>query len=791
MRPRYTDSVAFLKRWKPEGPWVLSAIQHGKKRTLTTATFELDEIDKLKAWLTKHGKSENIYFSVNPTRYPVFKKAERADIAKLAWLHVDVDPRAGEDLAEEQARILRLFKEDLPEGIPEPTCVVFSGGGYQGFWALTDPMELDGDVALCEKAKLYNLQIEQAFDADACHNVDRIMRLPGTVNRPDEKKRKKGRVEALAQVEFWNDTEYVLGDFAPAAPVQTADTGFASARPVSVSGNVRRLDSLDELGPDVKDYTKAVINIGHDAEDPGKWSSRSDVVWYISCELVRCNVDDDTIFSILTDPDFGISAHILDQDNPERSALRQIERAHEHAIHPELRRVNEKHAVVGDIGGKCRIISEVADGHIAGRTRLSFQAFADFRGRYMNKFVEVPSATGGPPTTRRLGDWWLGHPQRRQYETIIFAPEIEVPGAYNLWKGFAYQSKPGKCDLFLAHVLDNVCAGNAEHFEYLFGWMATAVQKPASPGHTAIVMRGDQGTGKSFFAKTFGKLFGRHFLQVSDPKHLVGSFNAHLRDCVVLFGDEAFYAGDKKHESVLKMLVTEETITIEAKGVDVVAAPNFVHLLMASNSDWVVPAGTGERRYLVLDVSDDQRRKSSYFRAIQAELDDGGYEALLYKLRTLDLSKFDVRALPRTAGLTEQKILSYKPTEDWWFSKLQSGEILTDRDWSDEVISSEVNEDYATSMKMFGGWTERSSATRLGLFLKKVVPPGWTLRGRRSGSVEVTVRGYTKRVNNPKTYRLPSLAVCRKLWDENFGGPFDWPKIDEVPGELVDQEPPF
>ena len=53
-----------------------------------------------------------------------------------------------------------------------------------------------------------------------------------------------------------------------------------------------------------------------------------------------------------------------------------------------------------------------------------------------------------------------------------------------------------------------------------------------------------------------------------NAKHLVGHFNAHLQHCSVLFADEAFFAGDRSHESVLKGLITEETLLIEPKGVD-------------------------------------------------------------------------------------------------------------------------------------------------------------------------------------------------------------------------------
>jgi hypothetical protein len=199
--------------------------------------------------------------------------------------------------------------------------------------------------------------------------------------------------------------------------------------------------------------------------------------------------------------------------------------------------------------------------------------------------------------TEAAGSWWLKSPHRRQYHGLTFAPGRDVEGFYNLWRGFAVQAIPGDCSMYLTHLKDVICKGNDQYFVYLISWMARAVQQPDSPGQVAVVLRGAQGTGKSFFAKVFGQLFGRHFLQVSDPKHLVGSFNAHLRDCVILFGDEAFFAGDKSHESVLKTLITEENMQIERKGFDVEQSPNYTHLIMASNSQWVVPAGANERRF--------------------------------------------------------------------------------------------------------------------------------------------------------------------------------------------------
>ena len=50
---------------------------------------------------------------------------------------------------------------------------------------------------------------------------------------------------------------------------------------------------------------------------------------------------------------------------------------------------------------------------------------------------------------------------------------------------------------------------------------------------------------------------------------------------------------------VLKGLITEPLLMIEQKGIDPVQWPNRVHVAMAANADWVVPASAGERRYAV------------------------------------------------------------------------------------------------------------------------------------------------------------------------------------------------
>ncbi|APO49863.1 RepB family DNA primase [Bradyrhizobium diazoefficiens] len=678
--PDNQAAADFLKLVYPEGPWVLTAIRTDRK-AIETRTFRPTDVEALLSWLKQHNGERNIYWSVNPPLRALSKKADREDIKEVAYLHVDIDPRAGEYLASERVRCAALLTDHLPSGIPQPTAVVFSGGGYQGFWKLDAPIPINGDLSLAEDAKRYNQQLELVFGGDNCHNIDRIMRLPGTINVPDERKRRKGREPELATLISWvPENVYTLDKFTPAPAVQSPDLPGLSSGPskVQVGGNIERLADIVELDRwNVPDRVKVICVQGKDPEEPKESdNSRSQWVFDVCCQLVRCKVPDQVIFSILTDPDYGISESILEKaSSAEKYAIRQIERAHDEVIDPWLRKLNEEYAVVKNIGGKCRVIEEVMD-PVLNRSRLTRISFDDFRNSYMNKKVQAGVARDG--TTPRMvpvGRWWLEHPDRREFKTIVFAPNKEVPNSYNLWKGYGCEARPGDCSLFLDHIKRNICSNDETTYRYLLGWLARAVQQPASQGEVAIVLRGGRGVGKSFFAKHFGALFGRHYLMVSNSSHLVGNFNSHLRDVVVLFADEAFYAGDKKHGPILKTLITEETITIEAKGVDVESCPNYVHLIMASNEDHVVPAGLDERRYLVLNVSAEQQQKKVYFRAIKEQLDAGGYEALLHLLLTYDLTDYEVRDVPSTAALDEQKAKSLPPLQDWLHKLAQSGEV--------------------------------------------------------------------------------------------------------------------
>jgi len=183
----------------------------------------------------------------------------------------------------------------------------------------------------------------------------------------------------------------------------------------------------------------------------------------------------------------------------------------------------------------------------------------------------------------------------------------------NLWRGFGVTAAPGDWSLLRKHILEVMAGGNQEYHAYIIRWMAWAVQNPDKPAGVTPVFKGGEGTGKETLARAMVKLFGLHGLQILSQQHFTGKFNAQLHQCCLLFADEAFYAGDKKSEGVLKGLITEPTFLVERKTIDPVRVLNRLHVIMASNKEWVVPAAQDARRFAVFEVAEERAGDTKWF----------------------------------------------------------------------------------------------------------------------------------------------------------------------------------
>jgi hypothetical protein len=432
------------------------------------------------------------------------------------------------------------------------------------------------------------------------------------------------------------------------------------------------------------------------------------------------------------------------------------------AVTVSLGEMNEGHALVL-VGNKTVILREGLSSE--GTPTFWLLQIGAFHAWCANKFITV----GQQP--RQLSKYWMTWRGRREYQGIVFAPGHNLPNYFNLWRGFAVEPRKGDCLKFLAHLKDNICSGDDAHYRWVIGWLADIVQHPDKKCGTSLVIRGKPGVGKTKVGQVMARVLGSHYFLVADPRYIVGRFNAHLISLLLLHADEGFWAGDHAAEGKLKDMITGDYLPIEFKGIETFRVRNHVRLLVTGNPDWLVPAAMEERRFCVLDASDAHREDFDYFAAIDAEMDNGGAEALLHHLLNVNLSGLNLRSVPKTEALLDQKIASLSSEKAWWLDVLMQGHLPWGCDRPNETPATAIHKSYVKHAQDVGE-RRRSIETRLGIFLKKAVPhtPDMIGLSKREG-------GYTalkgKRVTGT-IYVFPDLPVCRSDFVKLIGQPIAW-----------------
>lgn len=340
--------------------------------------------------------------------------------------------------------------------------------------------------------------------------------------------------------------------------------------------------------------------------------------------------------------------------------------------------MNKRFAVIV-IGGSVRILMERAPSKIDPLSeRFVMMDRSGFQTLMANDLIAVPDKKGNPVLMSK-GDLWLGDQNRRTYPSgIIFSPgsRKEVDGYYNTWEQWRYNEKPSpdaSWDMFKSHIKNEMCNGNLLHYVWILDWMADVIQDPRNPKGAAVILSGEEGTGKGTFAHLFGELFGIHYKHVTDEDHLIGKFNGHLQDSMLVFADEVTYGGNKKTAGKLKALVTEPFLMTEFKNVNAYRSANYIRLIVASNEEWFVPAGPQSRRWFVLKMSSSYANDANHFHKMREQMKNGGYQAMMTELANRDITS-NLRWAPETETLNEQRaILSTNdPVIEWWTGCLEN-----------------------------------------------------------------------------------------------------------------------
>ena len=606
---------------------------------------------------------------------------------------------------------------------------------------------------------------DPADTIDVLKTIAKAIGYAGVEVFPKQVKRPSGGYGNYINLPFFGHPSLEYACYTPEGVIGLS--GFLDLAEFSrtTTANLNRLLSQQNLTKDIQPVDNSELQRPQAA-------GRNEFLFYLGTDLMRQGLGHDIVGTILReknrtateqDHENFVNGGPLPSDELEKliANLKTIEpRQSPDSSNAIVDELNKKHAHVM-ISGKARIINITTDPQNGWRTH-DFSTPADFRSRYANRKVKIGNRI------RTAAEVWLESPKRQSYGGITFLPGKDAGDHFNLFQGFAVEPAEGDCSLYLEHIRNNICSADDELYEYVIHWMADAIQNPSTRPGVALAIRGQQGVGKGVFVNTFARLFGPHFIQVTQSSHLVGNFNGHQKDKLLVFADEAFWAGNKQAEGVLKGLVTEDTLSIEMKGVDVGQFPNFIRLILATNNEWVVPASAEQRRFVVIDASAARMQDTAYFAAIIQLMENGGLEALMHHLQSLDLEGVNLRKIPQTDALADQKLRSLDSVAAWLFSCLNNGgieEVETSsttclRDWPKTYGTTNMYNAYIGYCKRIG----QNHPVRDTVFGKNIVKYVPSISKRREGGK-----------NRQHVYLLPPLDQARQEFASSTKVPnTDW-----------------
>lgn len=286
---------------------------------------------------------------------------------------------------------------------------------------------------------------------------------------------------------------------------------------------------------------------------------------------------------------------------------------------------------------------------------------------------------------------WDGKLPIKRVEALAYVPSEpefidhgECAGRYNLWRPSGVFAKPGDVSIFLEHMAymfpDETERG------YVLDYLSLLVSERFVKIHFALLVRGRQGTGKSFIGKLVRAMIGNRNVSMPSSTEVTKEFTGWQEGVQLAVLEEMMAIGRKEVANRLKPVVTDDYLRIRIMHTDAYSTPNYLNLLCFTNHSDALPIEPDDRRWLVV-FSDVQRRDGDYYSRLFGLLEGDGPAAVKHYLqaRKIGLNPKDVA--PRTVGKDEMRRRSLGDVENYLSEKLEeeAGIFAFDLVRSDDV----------------------------------------------------------------------------------------------------------
>ena len=259
------ECAKFLQLWSSvtDVPHATLVAIHPSTGAIAARSFAHGDGNALGEWITGYQQNgRNIYFQPNETRPDCTRKPGKSDMVAAVCRFADCDPDDTHfSLAEERDRLHRLADALIASEFP-PTVIIDSGNGLQPIWAVErEPLTPE----VTTRVETETAALERTLGAGGTHNIDRLLRLPGTVNFPNKVKLEKGRSVTRSRLLFAGANVYQLDQAGSLVIGHLEEAGLVRPRPKPGGGNTPEA-TLDpaEVGKLVEQLEQAqAVRIGN------------------------------------------------------------------------------------------------------------------------------------------------------------------------------------------------------------------------------------------------------------------------------------------------------------------------------------------------------------------------------------------------------------------------------------------------------------------------------------------------------------------------------------------------
>ena len=161
--------------------------------------------------------------------------------------------------------------------------------------------------------------------------------------------------------------------------------------------------------------------------------------------------------------------------------------------------------------------------------------------------------------------------------------------------------------------------------------------------YTSVVIHGRRhGTGKSLIGYTLGQIYGKNFVEISQGD-LHGAFNEWAEGKQFVLGDDVTGPNKRQEADVLKKMITQRKMRINAKYVPSYEVPDCINYYFTSNHPDSFFLEDDDRRAFIHEVQVGPLSEEFYVE-YDLWLVTGGAEAVFHYLLNLDLDGFNPAA---------------------------------------------------------------------------------------------------------------------------------------------------